>query len=507
MVVWAFMMSGMSGMSGSAGLALTGCSSSHPQQTRRAAVAPLDPARIPAAELHRAFVLHFEGARIGYAVEDERVSGGRRVLRRRELVRFRRGEELATFEIQLLVRGAASGEADEVDLAVRHCTVRTVRTVRTDATARTDATDDPAALLAEPRFEARFADGLSSPCPPGTETGPLQARATARRHASGWQIADGRSIPPRVLPAAAQPAEWLDTLPDRRDARALLFFATRSFALGRASRRWLDERTWLGAVELEGAVLESTTVLDEVDDRPRLVLDGNGVTATRVYDDALKQPLDLADLVDLTTLPIAGTAPHPGAPIRLRLALRDPAAAAAALPEAPGQRVTALPGGWRVELVPQPAPRPPAAWASLDATAVATLATLARQIADDELLPGDAHDARDASLASQRRGGDCTTHALRLAAAVTARGMPVRIATGFVVNPPEQGGVAATLVRHRWVVVWTGARWISVDPSSGEAPAPPRLLTLALHHATPEALAAADVAFAAVHHAAVAWVP
>lgn len=458
-----------------------------PSQPR--APAPNEPATdVPPAALHRAFFLHFEGARIGYAVEDERVEGGRRELHRRELVRFRRDEEIATFEIDLLVRGAASGEADEVAVAVRHCTAREV------------------ALLPQPRFTALAAPAssaaLDEPCPAGATAGPLRRRATARRGALGWEIqqeldAGGTAAAEkRTLPVGAQPAEWLDTRPDRHDSAELqLFFATRGFALGRGARRWLDSRTWLGAVELDGATLESTTALGD-DDRPRFILDGNGVTATRIFDEALQQPLDLADLVALTTLAIRGTPPPPGGRIRLRFALRAGAEAMTPPPtSAPGHRLTALPGGWLVELEPPPR-RSPA-----DADTVEEIAALAREISGDRLLPAEGADFSDAP------DGDCTAYALRFAAAANARGWATRLATGFIVDLSSH---PASLVRHRWAVTWTGARWISVDPSgasTGDAPAPPRLLALSLHDATPEALAASEVAFAAVRGASVEWAP
>lgn len=422
----------------------------------------------------RAFVLHFEGARIGYAIEEEQVAPelGRRELGRRELVRFRRGREVSSFETSITVRGATHddrerpGEADELEVVVRHCTA--------DSPLRL-----PAMSLTAP---------LDLTCPDGARPGPFTARASARRTDDEWRVTSSLRGAPATLPFAAQPAEWLDVLAlpgDRGELRNLpLFFATRGFALGHAERRWLDARTWIGSVALAGKVLTSTTVLDE-DDRPRLILDDTGGTASRAPEAALSlATLDLVDLVALTSLDVGGAFPAPGAPRRLALALAPAASAsAAALPprEAPGQLVTGEPPHLVLELVAQPA-RPD------DAADVARIAELARQV-----LPG-------------HRGGDCTAYALRYAAAAARAAIPTRLVTGFALYEAGTGG--AVLVRHRWAVSWTGARWISVDPSAPAeevAPAAPRLFALSIHEATPEALAAAESAFAAWRGAAARW--
>lgn len=81
--------------------------------------------------------------------------------------------------------------------------------------------------------------------------------------------------------------------------------------------------------------------------------------------------------------------------------------------------------------------------------------------------------------------GDCTTHALRFAALAAEHGIPVRVVTGL-----RRDGDA--LVRHRWNLAWTGARWLAVDPTWGEAPAAPVLVGLAVHGARAADLAAAD---------------
>jgi hypothetical protein len=56
------------------------------------------------------------------------------------------------------------------------------------------------------------------------------------------------------------------------------------------------------------------------------------------------------------------------------------------------------------------------------------------------------------------RSGDCTEHALLLAALLRKRGVPARIAYGFLLT--ETG-----FIGHAWTEAFTGARWFSLDPS------------------------------------------
>jgi hypothetical protein len=54
--------------------------------------------------------------------------------------------------------------------------------------------------------------------------------------------------------------------------------------------------------------------------------------------------------------------------------------------------------------------------------------------------------------------GDCTEHAMLLAALCRARGIPARVAIGLVYHPQQQG-----FAYHMWTESWTGDRWISLD--------------------------------------------
>ena len=54
--------------------------------------------------------------------------------------------------------------------------------------------------------------------------------------------------------------------------------------------------------------------------------------------------------------------------------------------------------------------------------------------------------------------GDCTEHAVLLAAVCRARRIPARVVLGLVYYPPQQG-----FAYHMWNEVWTGERWMPLD--------------------------------------------
>jgi hypothetical protein len=59
--------------------------------------------------------------------------------------------------------------------------------------------------------------------------------------------------------------------------------------------------------------------------------------------------------------------------------------------------------------------------------------------------------------------GDCTEHAVLLAALCRARKIPARVAFGLVYYPPEKG-----FAYHMWNEVWIKDRWIPLDPTLGQ---------------------------------------
>jgi len=63
----------------------------------------------------------------------------------------------------------------------------------------------------------------------------------------------------------------------------------------------------------------------------------------------------------------------------------------------------------------------------------------------------------------ESRQGDCTEHAVLLAALCRARDIPTRIAVGLVYVPGDSPGYGY----HMWNEVWIGDRWIGLDAMAG----------------------------------------
>jgi hypothetical protein len=64
---------------------------------------------------------------------------------------------------------------------------------------------------------------------------------------------------------------------------------------------------------------------------------------------------------------------------------------------------------------------------------------------------------------ARTREGDCTEHAVLLAALCRARGVPARVAIGLVYYPPSRG-----FAYHMWTEVWIEDRWIGLDATLGD---------------------------------------
>lgn len=470
-----------SGLAGAAACRAPTATTPAPADTDGAAAARADD-----GAHRRVYAISLEGAHIGYSFDEERrrpapagsaVGDHGRELRRREVVRFRRGAELVTLETELAITGTAQTGAQLVTVEVRHCV-------------------GDASRGAPPASWRVTAAPLCPATPPAGETsGPLAYRGRAERTPTGWLQRDDAGV--RMLPPSAQPAEWIDldgpprAAPDeaRHDEPTRVFFPARRFASGFAILRWIDERTWSGEALLEGARLSSSTAMAS-DGRPSLTLDNTGGMAQRVAETELARELALVDLVALTSLAIEGPPPPLGAPPRFFVSLP---AAAAAPPPAAGQRVTVEAAGWRVELV-----LPPRA-AEAERATVATATAIASQLADETRV-----FATHAPLPAE---GDCTTRALRFVSEVRRRGFRARLVTGLRLDE-------RLLVRHRWAEVWTGARWLAVDPTfapsasdDDDDDAPPDLFALAVHDTTAAALAGAETAFAALRGARLRWLP
>ena len=67
-----------------------------------------------------------------------------------------------------------------------------------------------------------------------------------------------------------------------------------------------------------------------------------------------------------------------------------------------------------------------------------------------------------AATVAKTRAGDCTEHAVLLAALARARGIPARVATGLVYMSGNQ-----TFGLHMWTELWIDDRWIGMDATLG----------------------------------------
>ena len=68
-----------------------------------------------------------------------------------------------------------------------------------------------------------------------------------------------------------------------------------------------------------------------------------------------------------------------------------------------------------------------------------------------------------AAEVAQTRQGDCTEHAVLLAALCRARGLPARVAIGLVYSAADQG-----FAYHMWNETWVHDRWIPLDATLGQ---------------------------------------
>jgi hypothetical protein len=209
------------------------------------------------------------------------------------------------------------------------------------------------------------------------------------------------------------------------------------------------------------------------DGLPAEIDSGDGVTATRRPDDVPPPRFEPIEVVDGNARAIAGGA----------AGVIDVPGARVTIPGVPGQLAWRRPGGgWRVALSAgapgelAPGPRGRERRGEID-----RLTTVVADAVVDDL--GTTTATVGAARAATR--GDCTTHALQLVALADDAGIATRVVTGLRLDGDR-------LVRHRWVVAWTGGRWRAVDPTYGESPAAPALIGLAVHGPRAADLAMAD---------------
>jgi hypothetical protein len=378
-----------------------------------------------------------------------------------------RGPDVRDRAYELSWRGARIGEAREREVTTaagvtltRHERILVSRAGHVLATEVDLAvTADPTLIASAVTWRAR-ADGA-------------EHTARAVRDAQGWQIERDGAI--RRAPADAVPDELVPLLV-RRDGgfAGTILITGRGFAVAHGQITRVGADRWRADLRLAGGALGATILTDGAGD-PLTTIGDDGVVARRADEAALAAPFDPPDAIDAGAITVSGAiAPRGPIALRLRGVTRPPP------PSIPGQAIVADGDTWRIEL-DRAVDRPAAA----DTDRVAAIRALAAQVAV-EIRPDLATSARALADARVATAGDCTTHALAFAARALERGIDARVVTGFRLDGDR-------LIRHRWALAWTGARWLAVDPSF-PAGAPARLL--GLHVGAPgDDLDLADLAF------------
>jgi hypothetical protein len=313
--------------------------------------------------------------------------------------------------------------------------------------------------------------------------GATLAEAT-RRVDDGWSI-EVRGQEPRLVDGDAVPATLVPLIVAARGGTGAVF-----------SGPVLVEGAGLAVARLEvdvaqgeggaGALAQARyhtaagelRALARLDEQGRVAEAGVGAAlgSRRVDAAELEQAFEPVEIVDTSSVMVAGAAPAAGGALRLTISgVKTPPPA---LPELAWQTVASVTGGsWDVTIEPAAWPeRGAGEWREVRER----VSWVARALTDDlrttTLSPAEA-------LAAGR--GDCTAHAVVLAQDLAARGYDTRLVTGYVLEDDA-------LYRHRWVVVRMGKRWVPVDPMFDEAPASPAHLALAVHGASPDELAFID---------------
>ncbi|MBK7073135.1 MAG: hypothetical protein IPH44_12605 [Myxococcales bacterium] len=297
-----------------------------------------------------------------------------------------------------------------------------------------------------------------------------RASGVATATGAGWAV-EVRGEPPIELPWAPPFEDVLAHAVAGGGYRGPALLAGWGFAIADLTVAPTGDG-WLATLAIDGGVVTARLRFG-ADGLPTEIDSGDGVTAIRRPAGVPAPRFDPIEVVDGNALTIDGGA----------AAVIDFPDARVAIPAVPGQLVWRRPGGgWRValsavargELAPGPSGR--------DRTGDVDRLTAA--VADavvDDL--GTTATTVGAARAATR--GDCTTHALQLVAMADDAGIATRVVTGLRLDGDR-------LVRHRWVVAWTGGRWRAVDPTYGESPAAPALIGLAVHGPRAADLAMAD---------------
>ncbi|MDO4557921.1 MAG: transglutaminase-like domain-containing protein [Planctomycetia bacterium] len=234
-----------------------------------------------------------------------------------------------------------------------------------------------------------------------------------------------------------------------------------------------------------------------------------GLTSYRVSESIVRKFADrVAGLDTLSSVPVhdathgtfAGTDPQKIAQLRCTVTLRNTDEPLASFfPQTPCQRIlSAEPGQvrfllltdterqkwdeddgntisaeneWIPDVTPVTEDLAPNAWIESDAPEIVLVAESVAIGVDDPWKiavtlesetrrripePGYESGFESARTALRKGSGDCTEHAVLLAALLRARGIPSRIASGLILEPGQASF-------HAWTEVWLDGRWVGMD--------------------------------------------
>lgn len=254
--------------------------------------------------------------------------------------------------------------------------------------------------------------------------------------------------------------------------------------VGLVALRRIEQRLDLGDGEM---TTESWVDAEQNVRRLRMPVFGTFIDMLACSQDCALAPVQPSDLMQRTLVaaPQALSRKRTSRALTYRLSANDDAELT--LPRGAEQRSRYDQGSWLVSVhpgdslgddeAPHPALLQPNRWIESDADEIRQLAARAAADAGDELTTMQRLEQATRSHISikslrvgyasaletyRSREGDCTEHALLLAALGRARGIPTRIATGLVYSD-QFAGHSRVFVPHAWTQAWIEGRWVSFD--------------------------------------------
>lgn len=409
------------------------------------------------------YSVHLDGRKIGHMHATREVDGDRvRSSRTLELTLERNGERLQVrsaeqseetadgrplgFEASLDLAGSGSRSSGRIDAGV--------------VTLRSEQADQPA-------VDQQF------PWPQGALLAEGQRLALHGADRSAGAALTVAAFDPATL--RAQQIRWTFGAPQSVDVhgRAERLLAARQQVGGEQAGDGVELQTWLQPDDL-------------VIRRMRVPVLGLALDVLACDRDCALAPNQSTDVLAATLVaaPRALATTERRGPLAYRLRLD--AGQLQRLDDLPGQRLHPDPAGQqRLHVDPMGSEQPPPGPADLQSTRwLQSDADEIRELARDAIGRGRTPASRMAELEARvrrhirtkslrvgyasaletlrQREGDCTEHALLLAALARSIGIPARIATGLAYTPTFNGR-SDVFVPHAWVFAWIDGRWQGYD--------------------------------------------